>query len=243
MALWAIDVDGTNGRGLAAPRQGEHGPVSPSGIYARRRLLFSRAERGHGRLPGAARSARRDCLWRQRAVWPTLSSGRTSTARGHQSGRVVAYVSRRGEVAFDRRSMMLVVHDLESGFERRFTPEVDGIHDPTWSPDGRALLFGGRVGSTDRLYSLSLDDGAIHPVEPTPTFRAPLDWSTDGARMFGVISRDGRWGVGVRDMATGREHEIAWPTKHDFSCLARRALGGHYTHRSCRPGHPGAARG
>jgi Tol biopolymer transport system component len=93
--------------------------------------------------------------------------GRNLDADWSPDGQYVVLVSRRGEVTFDRGSMSVLLRRLSDGSERRFTPDVDGVHDPHWSPDGRRIVFGGRTGEVDRLYVLSVDSGEVRPLGVT----------------------------------------------------------------------------
>jgi Tol biopolymer transport system component len=210
LALWAVEISGTQATG--PPRQ------IKSNMGRFRPLGFTRDDDLYFVVLTGAMDVYRVTLDRLGEVVSTPTAiaetfvGQNLDGDWSPSGDHVTYVSRRGEVPFERGSMTLVVRDLAAGTERRFTPDVDGIHDPTWTPDGEAILFGGRTGDNDRLYRLSLVDGTVRPLDPAPLIRAPLSWSADGARLYGVMSRDGRWSAAVRDMATGHEREIAWPT-------------------------------
>jgi hypothetical protein len=145
-------------------------------------------------------------------------------------GRSIAYVSRRGEVPFSRRSMGLVVRSLTTGRERLFIPDADGVHDPRWAPDGVHILFNARTGNNDRLEILSTRDGMMRELSPAAPWFVP-EWSGTGERLYGTVGRSGKFGIRVRDLASGHESELAWPVNmffavsHDERWLAMGLLG------------------
>ena len=131
-------------------------------------------------------------------------------------GRSIAYVSRRGEVPFSRRSMGLVVRSLSTGRERLFIPDADGVHDPRWAPDGVHILFNARTGNNDRLEILSTRDGMMRELSPAAPWFVP-EWSGTGERLYGTVGRSGKFGIRVRDLASGHESELAWPVNMMFA--------------------------
>lgn len=141
--------------------------------------------------------------------------GRNLDADWSPDGRRIVLVSRRGEATFDRRSMSLVLRGIADGLEQRVTPDLDGVHDPRWSPDGRLVLFGGRTGDVDRLHVLHVDTGEVRSLGSDGLGAAR--WSADGRRIYGVRSRDGRFGLRVRRLGSDSERELAWPVNHTFA--------------------------
>lgn len=225
LGLWRIDVaDGASPQ-LVKDSMGRFAPI---GFTADGDLYF--------RLQGTVMDLYRWTLPTGSDLQPAsqvLSTfvGQNLDGDWSADGHSVVYVSRRGDVPFTQRSMSLMVRDLDTGRERRFTPDADGVHDPRWAPDGKHVIFNGRVGAVDRLQVLSAIDGTIAALSPPAAWMLP-QWSRDGRRLYGAASRDGQWGIRVRDLATGRETELAWPTNmmfavsHDERWLAT-TLAGH----------------
>ncbi len=50
--------------------------------------------------------------------------------------------------------------------------------DPTWSPDGSALLFASQVGNLSQLFIINVDGTDLHQVGNFPDLRGRSDWST-----------------------------------------------------------------
>lgn len=60
--------------------------------------------------------------------------------------------------------------------------QVSGIAawDPTWSPDGKQILFASDRDGTDQLYIINLDGTGLRKVTSLPALRGRSDWSPDG---------------------------------------------------------------
>lgn len=58
-------------------------------------------------------------------------------------------------------------------------PGVEGW-DPTWSPDGKQILFASDRDGSIQLHVLTLRDGALHRITNLPAIRGRSDWSSDG---------------------------------------------------------------
>jgi len=52
--------------------------------------------------------------------------------------------------------------------------------DPTWSPDGTAVLFASNADGDVQLYSSLLNDKNLHRISDLPAIRGRSDWSPDG---------------------------------------------------------------
>jgi len=53
--------------------------------------------------------------------------------------------------------------------------------DPTWSPDGKRILFASDKNSTNQLYTVKLDGSDLKLITNLPAIRGRSDWSPDGS--------------------------------------------------------------
>src|SRR5581483_3282740 len=60
--------------------------------------------------------------------------------------------------------------------------QVSGVPawDPTWSPDGKQILFASDRDGTDQLYAINVDGTGLRKVTGLPALRGRSDWSPDG---------------------------------------------------------------
>ena len=58
-------------------------------------------------------------------------------------------------------------------------PGINGW-DPTWSPDGKAILFASDKNGTVQLYTVRLDGSKLTRITNLPAIRGRSDWSPDG---------------------------------------------------------------
>ena len=52
--------------------------------------------------------------------------------------------------------------------------------DPTWSPDGRQILFASSMDGSNQLYVINLDGSGLRKVTSLPALRGRSDWSSQG---------------------------------------------------------------
>ena len=58
-------------------------------------------------------------------------------------------------------------------------PRVTGW-DPTWSPDGKYILFASDMDGSIQLYTVRVDGGELEKISSLPGIRGRSDWSPDG---------------------------------------------------------------
>jgi Tol biopolymer transport system component len=63
--------------------------------------------------------------------------------------------------------------------------------DPTWSPDGRQILYASDRGSSTQLWLVGMDGSGLRKVSDLPAIRGRSDWSPDGR--FIVTDSGGSW--------------------------------------------------
>jgi len=116
----------------------------------------------------------------------------------------------------------LYSYDLESGAVARYTNDWYDDNEPTWSPDGKTIIF-----ASDRpldgseqydiahlkyghyhLFRLDVESGAISPVTKGPgNDRAP-SYSPDGKRLAFISDRNGIANIYVLDLETGEQTPV-----------------------------------
>jgi Tol biopolymer transport system component len=83
--------------------------------------------------------------------------------------------------------------------------------DPTWSPDGKSILFASDVGGDVQLYSSQVDGNNLHRISNLPAIRGRSDWSPDGQSI--VTYSGGAWQREVYIMnADGSGARVLSPT-------------------------------
>jgi TolB protein len=58
-------------------------------------------------------------------------------------------------------------------------PGINGW-DPTWSPDGKQILFASDKNGTNQLYTVRTDGSKLTKITSLPAIRGRSDWSSDG---------------------------------------------------------------
>jgi TolB protein len=66
-----------------------------------------------------------------------------------------------------------------NGADPNNIPKILGW-DPTWSPDGKYILFASDRDGTIQLYTMNLNGKELHKISNLPAIRGRSDWSLDG---------------------------------------------------------------
>ena len=86
----------------------------------------------------------------------------------------------------------LYVIDVASGSLRQLTKTKDEETSPCWSPDGRKICFGSRMGGTPALYIIGADGNGLKRLraDGAGSSLTEPDWSPDGKWIaFTVLRR------------------------------------------------------
>jgi TolB protein len=78
----------------------------------------------------------------------------------------------------DTGNMQIMVMD-RNGENAGNIPQISGW-DPTWSPDGRQILFASTAEGTTQLFIVNRGGGGLRQVSNLPAIRGRSDWSPDG---------------------------------------------------------------
>jgi TolB protein len=76
----------------------------------------------------------------------------------------------------DRNIIMLMDRN---GDNKNNIPHAEGW-DPTWSPDGKYILFASDMDGSTQLYTIRADGKQLKKISNLPAIRGRSDWSTDG---------------------------------------------------------------
>jgi TolB protein len=76
----------------------------------------------------------------------------------------------------DRNIIMLMDRN---GDNKNNIPHAEGW-DPTWSPDGKYVLFASDMDGSIQLYTIRADGKQLHKISNLPAIRGRSDWSPDG---------------------------------------------------------------
>lgn len=113
------------------------------------------------------------------SVVPVATAINPATPMGGEYGQI-AYVSSREGIP------QIYLFDIASGFEVKITDLPEGACQPSWSPDGKRLVFISPCGGMDEIYYnaglhiINADGSGLTPIETVPGGDFDPAWSPDG---------------------------------------------------------------
>jgi TolB protein len=140
---------------------------------------------------------------------PLRTSAPASPSESPRSGRL--------ELAFAcGRSICL---SLPDGRSRRVVTRGPGARDrdPSWSPDGKRIVFSGTVsrGNAD-LFVIDADGTGLRQITSDPSSETQPEWSPDGARIAFTTDRDGNQEVYVMNVDGSHLVDLSRNPARDF---------------------------
>lgn len=149
-------------------------------------------------LVGAGVLAGASVLTGQAAV-----AGTDETLAVREGTNISAHVSPDGrQVAFDLVTAIWTV-PIAGGPARRLTGDDTDATQPSWSPDGRTLVFQAYRDGNYHLYTIRPDGGGLRQLTSGPFDHREPRFSPDGRTIAFSSDRGGSYGVHTLDVATG----------------------------------------
>ncbi len=102
---------------------------------------------------------------------------------------------RNGKIAFERDGYIQTINPDGSGY--RFFPKATGTRDasPSWSPDGRNIVFVTDRDGNPEIYRVSADGSNPIRLTNNPASDGVPSYSPDGSTIVFSSNRDGEWEV------------------------------------------------
>ena len=209
-ALWLQPVDRGRPIGQAQLVRRDVARLRPLGVTAQGRLYYG-TQTGMVDVYVARTDAETGLIEEKPVPANPQFIGSNLSPAWSPDGKLLAYVSQRGDLDSTRGSRLLVLRTAANGEERTITPEMAFFIGPRWSPDGRSILL---RGSDDQgrwgVHTVDVLSGQTTPVVVSDrpgedTTIGPHAWSPDGAA---VIYDNRDKGLVARDFVSGTETTV-----------------------------------
>ena len=131
----------------------------------------------------------------------------------------IAFVSERDG------NMEIYVMDADGGNQQRLTNNPDNDWNPSWSPDGKRIVFrSNRDGHvhvihgipTSEIYVMDADGGNQQRLTENRVYDYSPSWSPDGKRIAFTSERDGNSEIYVMDADGGNQRNLTNNRHSDF---------------------------
>ena len=127
---------------------------------------------------------------RGRELEPLTDQGYYRSPRFSPDGRRVAAE----KISSDDRNVDLWMFDIARHAVSRLTSTPASDERPTWSPDGRRIVFSSKRGALYDVYSKTVDTAdPEQPLIAGPGDKIVESWSADGRYLSGSVLRSGLW--------------------------------------------------
>jgi TolB protein len=92
--------------------------------------------------------------------------------------------------------------DFDGGNLQRLTNDRSIVLSPSWSPDGREILYTSYRNNNPDLFVISANGGEPKPISVQPGLNLGGKWSPDGKQIALTLSKDGNSEIYVLDVST-----------------------------------------
>jgi len=238
-AVWLVPDADSAAPGEPSFVRGDMGPVEPRALAADGSLYFTRwatgvvdvfvsqQDRGTGKWSAPVATARNIVGNNFFSGWSPDSRWLALTSR------------RRGHMVFDPGTHTLVLHDMTTGDEREFSPDLPaGMAWPAWSPDGRSVMV--LTNFQKSLYRIDVGTGVAASLlehDPSPGGFSRPSWMPDGR---GIVFTS-RGSVKIVDVETRLERNVYDAPEDTFPVQAVPSPDGRLlavAHGGTAPGRP-----
>ncbi len=119
-------------------------------------------------------------------------------------------------------NLEIYVMDADGGIPRRLTNNSDSDWDPSWSPDGKRIVFvsardghvDGHGASIPDIYAMDADGSNQQNLTNNPNADRSPSWSPDGRRIAFMSDKNGNYDIYVMDADGSNQQSL---TNHPFS--------------------------
>ena len=197
--IYVMDADGGNQRRLTNNR---HDDWSPSWSPDGKRIVFFSNRDGHviDGIPTSEIYVMDADGGNQQRLTNNRHDDRSPS--WSPDGKRIAFVSNRdGHVINGIPTSEIYVMDADGGNQQRLTNNPDGDWNPSWSPDGKRIVFSsrrdghfiGKAGITEEIYVMDADGGNQRRLTENRQNDLLPSWSPDGKRIAFASDRKGNF--------------------------------------------------
>ena len=115
-------------------------------------------------------------------------------------GKRIAFTSNgEGGLAIKDGNLEIYVMDADGGNPRNLTNNRRHDREPSWSPDGKRIVYTSSRDRNAEIYVMNADGGNRQNLTNNPFSDREPSWSPDGKRIVFVSNRDGNFEIYVMD--------------------------------------------
>ncbi len=129
-------------------------------------------------------------------------------------GKRIAFSSDRRDIPYEHRlddikdSYDIFVMNADGTDIRRIAAGPNNDRQPTWSPDGKNIVFISDRNGITNLYNVNIDEMTLSPLTNLLTGASSPSWSPDGNNIAFTCFKDGGWDIFVLKRPLKRELKL-----------------------------------